>query len=61
MINLLRMVFIVVGIYYVNTVFALLIHDYLAAITTVVFLIGFWWFSYSFVLEEKNPPSLPKF
>jgi len=52
--NILRMVFITVGIYYVNTVFALLIHDYFAAFTTILWLFFFWWFSYSFVLEERE-------
>lgn len=54
LINIFRMVFITIGIYYVNTVFALLIHDYFAAIVTIIWLFGFWWFSYSFVLETKN-------
>ena len=52
LLNIFRMVFITVGIYYVNTVFALLIHDYFAALTTIIWLFFFWWFSYSFVLEE---------
>ena len=52
--NIFRMVFIITGIYYVNTVFALLIHDYFAALTTVSWLFFFWWFSYSFVLEDKH-------
>lgn len=54
LINIFRMVLITVGIYYVNTVFAFLIHDYFAALTTIAWLFFFWWFSYSFVLEEKN-------
>lgn len=53
LINIFRMVFISVGVYYVNTIFALLIHDYFAALVTVIWLFFFWWFSYSFVLEEK--------
>lgn len=53
-INVLRMVFITLGIYYINTVFANLIHDYFAALTTIIWLFFFWWFSYSYVLEEKN-------
>jgi len=35
-------------------VFRVVYHDYLAAITTVIWLFFFWWFSYSFVLEEKG-------
>ena len=52
--NTLRMVFITVGVYYVNTVFALLIHDYFAALTSIIWLFFFWWFSYAFVLEERK-------
>lgn len=54
LINVFRMVFIVVGVYYVNTVFAFLIHDYFAAFTTVVWLFFFWWFSYKYVLENRK-------
>lgn len=54
-VNLFRMVFITLGIYYINTVFALLIHDYFAALTTIAWLFFFWWFSYSFVLEKRQP------
>ena len=35
-------------------VYQLIFHNFLAAIATVVFLIGFWWFAYRFVLEEKE-------
>lgn len=54
LLNILRIVFITVGIYYVNSVFALLIHDYFAAFVTVVWLFFFWWFSYSYVLEPSE-------
>lgn len=52
--NILRMVFITLGIYYINDVFANLVHDYFAALTTILWLFFFWWFSYAFVLEEEN-------
>lgn len=55
LINIIRMVFISAGVYYVNTVFALLIHDYFAAFVTVIWLFFFWWFAYKFVLEERRP------
>jgi len=54
LLNILRMAFITVGIYFVNTAFALLIHDYFAALTTIIWLFFFWWFSYAFVLETKT-------
>ena len=53
--NIFRMVFITVGIYHINSVFAMLIHDYFAALTTILWLFFFWWFSYSFVLEKREP------
>lgn len=54
LINIARMVAITVGIYHVNSIFALLIHDYIAAATTVIWLFFFWWFSYAFVLSENQ-------
>lgn len=52
--NVARMVFITTGVYYVNTIFANLIHDYFAALTTIVWLLFFWWFSYAYVLKERE-------
>jgi hypothetical protein len=34
--------------------FAVVFHDYLAAIVTIVWLVVFWWFAYKFVLVEKT-------
>lgn len=53
LINILRMAIVAAGIYYINQVFALVVHDYLVALMTITWLILFWWFSYSFVLEER--------
>lgn len=55
LVNIFRMSFIVVGIYYVNEVFAYVIHDYLTAFVTIIWLLFFWWFSYSYLLESKVP------
>jgi exosortase/archaeosortase family protein len=54
LVNIFRMVFITLGIYFIDTVFALLIHDYFAALTTIIWLLFFWWFSYSYILEERE-------
>jgi len=54
-INLFRIALTVVLAAFAMPVFRIVFHDYLAAITTVVFLIGFWWFAYSYVLESKKP------
>lgn len=54
LVNILRMSLIALGIYYVNSLMAQIVHDYLAAFFTLVWLMFFWWFSYGFILEEKN-------
>lgn len=54
LINIFRMSFIAIGIYYVNSLAAQIIHDYFAALLTLIWLIFFWWFSYSFVLDSKE-------
>ena len=51
--NIFRMSFIAIGIYYINALAAQIIHDYFAAFLTLIWLIFFWWFSYSFILEAK--------
>lgn len=37
----------------VGTTVAIFFHDYLALIMVIFWFVGLWWFSYSFVLEEK--------
>src|SRR3990167_10706138 len=48
-INILRISFTVVLARYFEDVFRIVFHDYLAAITTAVFLVFFWWFAYAFI------------
>ncbi len=52
--NILRMLFTVLLAVHAPPVFRIVFHDYLAAATTVVWLFVYWWFSYSYVLEEKK-------
>jgi hypothetical protein len=52
--NILRMLLTVLLAVHTPAIFRVVFHDYLAAITTVIWLFGFWWFSYSFVLEEVD-------
>lgn len=40
--------------YYWNSVAAMIIHNYFAAFVALLWLIFFWWFVYSFVLEERR-------
>lgn len=53
LVNLLRMVLIVIILAVSRPLFAVVFHDYLAAIATIIWLFVFWYFSYAFVLEEK--------
>lgn len=53
LINIFRMTFIAVGIYYVNSFFAMIVHDYFAAFVTILWLLFFWWFSYRYILVSK--------
>jgi|SRR3989344_7403994 len=60
LLNIFRMSFIAIGIYYVNALAAQIVHDYFAAFLTLIWLIFFWWFSYSFVLEQRSDPEVGK-
>jgi len=51
--NIFRMSFIAAGIYYINEIFARIVHDYFAAFLTLIWLLFFWWFSYAYILEKK--------
>ena len=53
LVNLARLALIVVILAVSRPLFAVVYHDYLAAMVTILWLFFFWYFSYSFVLEEK--------
>jgi exosortase/archaeosortase family protein len=53
--NILRMLLTVLLAVHAPAIFRVVFHDYLAAITTLAWLLVFWWFSYSYVLEEISP------
>ena len=53
-VNLLRISFTVILLVVSRPLFAVVFHDYLAALVTVGWLVFFWWFAYRFVLEEKR-------
>ena len=38
----------------INTFTAIFFHDYLALVLVILWFFVFWWFSYSFVLEERS-------
>jgi exosortase/archaeosortase family protein len=54
LVNLLRMAFILSLAYYWNSIAAMILHDYFASFVAIIWLIFFWWFSYSYVLESKD-------
>lgn len=56
--NTLRMLFTVLLAVHFPSIFRIVFHDYLAALTTIIFLFIFWWFAYSFVLEGKGEARL---
>ena len=49
--NIFRMSLIALGIYFVNSFAAHIIHDYLAAFLTLIWLLIFWKFSYQYILN----------
>jgi len=55
--NLFRMALIVTLAFYWNSFAAMIIHDYFAAFIALIWMIFFWWFSYSYLLEETDNPT----
>lgn len=53
LINILRISLVAILIVYINAIPATVAHDYFSAFILIIWLFFFWWFSYSFVLEEK--------
>ncbi len=53
LVNIFRMSLIAIGIYYVNSLAAQIIHDYFAAFITLLWLVIFWWFSYKYILSSR--------
>src|SRR3989344_2797051 len=53
-INIFRMVFTAALVGWWRGLFVILFHNYFSAFLTIGFLIFFWWFSYSFVLEARQ-------
>jgi len=54
LLNIFRIVFTAALVGWWRGLFVILFHNYFSAFLTIVWLIFFWWFSYSFVLESKE-------
>ena len=52
LINIIRITVITYLIFNFNAIPATVLHDYFSAFVLILWLFMFWWFSYSFVLEE---------
>lgn len=53
-VNIIRIVIVVLVAYYFGQLPATIVHDYGAILAVILWLFGFWWFVYSFVLEERK-------
>ena len=54
LINVFRLVLVVLVYFVAGRPFGIVFHDYFSNILTVAWLFGYWWFSYSYVLEERK-------
>lgn len=54
LVNLFRIALVALSAYYFGQNVAIIFHDYGSTLAVIGWLFGFWWFSYSFVLEEKT-------
>lgn len=52
--NLVRITIVCLSAYFFGQFWATVIHDYGSTLFTIAWLFLFWWFSYTFVLEEKS-------
>jgi len=56
LVNFLRIALVTYLIFNFNFIPAAVLHDYLSAFVLIIWLFFFWYFSYSFVLEDKTEP-----
>ncbi|GHO85224.1 hypothetical protein KSZ_32300 [Dictyobacter formicarum] len=54
LINCLRLMLIILVYIWTGRTFGTIFHDYFSNIFTLIWLSFYWWFSYKFVLEEKQ-------
>lgn len=56
LVNLFRIAGVAIAAYFLGQTTATIIHDYASTLIVIAWLFFFWWFSYSFVLEERQNP-----
>lgn len=54
LINIFRIFLVIIIYFYFGRVVGLVFHDYFSSILTMVWLVFYWWFSFKFILEEKQ-------
>lgn len=54
LVNLLRVTFVALLAFYFGQNVALIFHDYGSTLSIIAWLFFFWWFTYRYVLEEKE-------
>ena len=54
LINITRLILVVIVYFAVGRPFGIVFHDYFSNLLTLGWLFFFWWFSYSFILEESK-------
>lgn len=58
LVNIVRIVVVILVAYYMGQLTAAVVHEYGSLIVSISWLFFFWWFSYSFVLEDKSGTAL---
>ncbi|OGZ60508.1 MAG: hypothetical protein A2919_02460 [Candidatus Spechtbacteria bacterium RIFCSPLOWO2_01_FULL_43_12] len=54
LINIFRIVVVVISAYEFNQSVATIIHEYASTLAVILWLFFFWWFSFGYVLEERE-------
>jgi len=54
LVNIIRIALVALIAFYLGRLPAAIFHDYFSTIMIILWLFFFWWFSYSFVLEERS-------
>ncbi len=57
LVNILRLMIVAVFAAFLNPFIAVIFHDFFVTLIVVAWFFGFWFFSYSYVLEEVEPKS----
>ncbi len=57
LINIFRIVIVILIAYYAGQFVAAIVHDYGSLLVSIGWLFFYWWFVYSFVLEERDASS----